>query len=95
MNEEPLLPSLAGNRAMDVALRDSLRILREQADDPDVRRRIDAVLDGRAALRDLARDRQFSALVTPLAERGWDQYEQLSEEERERLAAEVPDGEER
>jgi hypothetical protein len=98
MTEEPLLPTLAQNRALDGALRDSLRILGDHADDDaddDVRRRIDAVLEGRASLRELARDEEFSAFVGPLAERGWEQYDQLTDEERERLAEEVADADER
>ena len=91
MTGEPLLPSLVGNPVLDAALRDSLRILRDEADEPGVRRRIEDVLSGRATLRELARDQEFAQFVSPLAARGWAEYEQIDPEERDRLVAEVAD----
>lgn len=94
MSREPLLPAVR-NPAADAALRDSLRTLRDSAAGEDMRRRIDAVLDGRSSLRDLARDQRFSAWVGPLAQRGWEDYEEMSPEEREELAGTIPPDQER
>ena len=88
-SDEPLLPTFRDRPAVDAAVRESLEVLRDQADDPAVRDRITAVLESRASLRDLARDDDFGAFLTPYAEEGWRHFEALSPEERERLADEV------
>ncbi|PVG82276.1 hypothetical protein DDE18_12320 [Nocardioides gansuensis] len=84
-DEVPLLPSLATDRRLDAQLRDSLRILRDQAEDAELRERIADVLAGRTSLRALARSPEFEAFVTPLARRGWQAWEQMAEDEREQL----------
>lgn len=85
-DHEPLLPTLRDQPAVDRSLRADLRVLRDATEDDTVRRRIDAVLEGRESLRSLARDGGFGALIEPLAARGWQHWEQLAEDERERLA---------
>ena len=81
----PLLPTVAHERRLEEALRASLRVLRDQSDDPRLRERIDAVIAGRASLRDLARSGDFETLVAPYAERGYQQWDALDEEAREGL----------
>jgi hypothetical protein len=88
VNEEeqpPLLPTLAADRTLDAALRESLRTLRDHAEDESVRRRIDAVLRGELSLRRLAREEEFGAFVAPLAARGYAAWDAMDPEERERL----------
>jgi hypothetical protein len=70
-------------------LRESLTVLRDQAQDPGVRRRIDEVLQGRASLRDLARDDAFDTMMTPLVERGMARLDALDPQERARAAADA------
>ncbi|MGG5259965.1 hypothetical protein [Phycicoccus avicenniae] len=72
---------------MERHLRRSLEVLRDRADDPALRRRMDEVLAGRASLRDLARDDGFDAMMTPLVERGMHDLDELSPEERARAEA--------
>lgn len=78
----PLLPSLPPNRVLDQHLRSSLTMVRDQCDDPAVRRRIDDVLAGRSALRALARDDAFGAMMGPLVERGLRRLDALTAQER-------------
>lgn len=85
---EPLLPSLR-DPAVDAALRQSLRVLRDHAEDPHVRRAVDDVLAGRSSLRALARDRAFGDLVAPLADEGWQRWEAMPDDERRALTEEA------
>ncbi|WP_114424009.1 hypothetical protein [Nocardioides houyundeii] len=88
MSEEeprPLLPTLAANSKLDAMLRESLRTLRDHAEDEAVRRRIDAVLRGEESLRTLARDDEFGAFVAPLASRGYGTWDAMDPDQRERL----------
>jgi len=78
----PLLPSLPPNRALDQQLRRSLEVLRDQTDDAALRRRIDDVVAGRSSLRALARDGAFGAMMQPLVERGLQQLDELTPEQR-------------
>ena len=78
----PLLPSLPTNRALDQHLRRSLEVLRDQTDDAALRRRIDDVVAGRSSLRALARDGAFGAMMQPLVERGLQQLDELTPEQR-------------
>lgn len=80
--ERPLLPNPAIPPAVQAHLRRSLEVLRDDAQDPTVRRRIDDVLQGRGSLRDLARDGGFSAFMEPLVRRGMARMDELSPEER-------------
>jgi hypothetical protein len=80
--QPPLLPSLPANRALDQHLRRSLEVLRDQSDDPALRRRIDDVLAGRTSLRSLARDGAFGAMMQPLVARGLQQLDELTPEQR-------------
>ena len=77
----PLLPTLADHPFLATKLRESLQSLRDHAD-PQMRERLTAVLEGRAGLRDLARDPSFGSFVGPLADRGWEKFEAMSEQER-------------
>jgi hypothetical protein len=85
----PLLPGAPLPDAVQAHLRRSLELLRDQAEDPAVRRRMDDVLAGRASLRDLARDDGFSAMMTPLVERGMQRLDDLTPEERARVEADA------
>ncbi len=85
--EAPLLPGSSVPDAVQTHLRRSLERLRDQAEDPAVRRRMDDVLAGRASLRDLARDEAFSRMMTPLVERGMSRLEDLTPEDRARAEA--------
>lgn len=83
-----LLPSIS-NARVNAALADSLRALRAHTRQAELRERIDEVLAGRASLRDLAREDAFATVVGPVAERGWQQWEAMPDEDRDRLAADA------
>ncbi|MBR7742437.1 hypothetical protein KC207_03930 [Phycicoccus sp. BSK3Z-2] len=91
-DDRPLLPGLTGNAALQRQLRLSLETLRDQAD-PRVRERLTAVLEGRASLRDVAREDGFSRFVGPLADRGWDRFREMSPQERDEARRLVEEGE--
>ena len=40
-------------------------------------------------MRELARDESFAAMVGPVAERGWRQWEAMTDEQRDGLAADA------
>jgi hypothetical protein len=40
-------------------------------------------------LRDLAREDAFAVEITPAAERGWQQWQAMADEERDQLAADA------
>ncbi|MBT9256553.1 hypothetical protein KMZ32_14080 [Phycicoccus sp. MAQZ13P-2] len=82
----PLLPGGTLPGPLQTHLRRSLEVLRDRADDAGVRRRIEDVLAGRAALRDLAGDDGFSAFAAPLVEQGLRRLDELGPQEREQLA---------
>ncbi len=88
-DQPPLLPGAVLPSRVQQHLRESLTVLRDQAQDPAVRRRIEAVLNGQGSLRDLARDEAFSTMMTPLVERGMARIDALTPHERERVAADA------
>ncbi len=78
----PLLPTLAVRSKLDAALRENLRILAERTDSDALRHRIQAVLDGTASLRDLARTPEFGQLMEPLVADGARRLAALTPEQR-------------
>ncbi len=88
LDDPVLLPTLTHDRGLNAAVRDSLRILRDEATDRELRERIDAVLSGRASLRELARAPEFEAFVSPYAAAGWSDWDAMEPEERVRLSEE-------
>lgn len=84
-----LLPGAGLPPAVRGHLRRSLEVLRDEAQDPAVRGRIEDVLAGRGTLRDLAGDGAFGAFVEPLVERGLRRIDELTPEERARVAADA------
>ena len=88
-DQPPVLPGAALPPRIQQHLRESLTVLRDQAQDPAVRRRIEAVLNGQGSLRDLARDDAFSTMMTPLVERGMARIDAMTPQERERVAADA------
>lgn len=82
----PLLPTLVHEPKLGRSLRESLLVLRDQSEDGGLRDRIDEVIAGRGSLRDLARSPDFESFVTPYAERGYQQWEALDDDQRHDLA---------
>lgn len=74
--EQPLLPSYRARPDLDRALRANLRTLRDRCPDADLRERLDAVLAGRAGLRELARSPGYQAFVGPLVLEGARRWEE-------------------
>lgn len=85
--EEPLLDIAHGDPAMSRHLRDSLKVLAERTDDPEFGKLVEDVLRGRRSLRDVAFMPAFERTINPGVEQFAERYEQLSEDEREELAA--------
>lgn len=82
-----LLPGLGLGPAMEQHLRQSLTVLRDNAGDPGVRERIDAVLGGRLSLRELAVDPDFGSMMEPLVHAGLQKLDEMSPEEESRARA--------
>lgn len=85
---EPMLDIARGDRALSRHLRRSLEALRERTDDRDFRRQIDDILAGRVSLRNAAFTGTFERGLTPHFKLGMQRWQEVSEEERERLAEE-------
>ncbi|MBM6401269.1 hypothetical protein [Phycicoccus sonneratiae] len=74
--EQPLLPSYRSRPDLDRALRANLRTLRDRCPDADLRERLDAVVAGRASLRELARSPEYQAFLGPLVLEGARRWEE-------------------
>ena len=86
-SERPVLPHAgAANPALDRLVRENLRRLAEVTEDPALQRRMRAVVDGRASLRDLAFSGDFQDFLEPLVESGLEHWQSLPESEREAYA---------
>ncbi|MFC3891424.1 hypothetical protein ACFOWZ_08045 [Lentzea rhizosphaerae] len=89
---EPLLDVARGDAARSHVLRESLKILRDRSGDPAFGKLVDDVLTGRRGLREAVASPLFNQALTPGVQEAAQRYKGMSEEERERLAA---DGEDR
>ncbi|RZU52221.1 hypothetical protein EV385_4068 [Krasilnikovia cinnamomea] len=87
-DQEPVLDVAHGNRALSRYLLRSLEILREQSDNQDFRSLVDDVLAGRASLRDVYNTPAFAAGIDPGVRQFAERWEELSQEERDRMAEE-------
>lgn len=84
---DPLLDIAQGDPALARHLRGSLQVLRDRAENDEFRQTVDEVLAGRADLREAISSPAFTSVLNPLVQRFAEQYEELSEDEREQLAA--------
>lgn len=84
--DEPMMDVARGDKAVSKHLRASLEVLRDQSNDPDFRRQLDDVLAGHLSLREAAFSGVFERGIAAPFEAGMQWYEQLPEDERERLA---------
>ncbi|KGN31745.1 hypothetical protein N802_03445 [Knoellia sinensis KCTC 19936] len=80
--QPPLLETLRFEPRMAAHLRESLRVLRDDTSDDAMRRRIDAVLEGRESLRELARSDAFADFIGHRVEQALAEYEAQPEEVR-------------
>jgi hypothetical protein len=85
---EPLLDVARGDAARSHVLRESLKILRERSADPAFGKLVDDVLAGRRGLREAVASPLFNQALTPGVQEAASRYQEMSEEEREHLAAE-------
>jgi hypothetical protein len=85
---EPLLDIARGDAARSHVLRESLKILRDRSDDPAFGKLVDDVLAGRRGLREAVASPLFNQALTPGVQEAAQRYKDMSEEERQRLAAE-------
>lgn len=85
--DEEILDIARGDTAISRHLRDSLKLLKNTNTDPEFGKLVDDVLAGRRSLRDVAFTPQFEPVLNTGVQQFAERYEQLSEEEREELAA--------
>ena len=86
--DEPTLDVAHGDKALSRHLNESLKLLRDRSDNDDFRRVVDDVLNGRASLRDVYNTPAFAAGVEPGVRQFGERWDELSQEERDRLAQE-------
>lgn len=87
-HDEPTLDVAHGDPALARHLREILETLRRRSDNDDFRRVVDDVLAGRASLRDVYSSAAFAAGLDSGVRQFARRYDELSEQEREELAAE-------
>jgi hypothetical protein len=85
---EPTLDVAHGNKALSRHLTTSLELLRDRSDNDDFHRVVDDVLHGRASLRDVYNTPAFAAGIEPGVREFAERWDELSQEERDRLAQE-------
>jgi hypothetical protein len=85
--DEPTLDIARGDPARSEFLRAALEVLRESSGDDRFRMLVDDILDGHTSLREAATSDVFNREVAPLVEEGMRRYQDLSDDEREELAA--------
>lgn len=87
--QEPMLDLARGDKAVSQHLAESLKVLRDRSEDKDFRRLIDDILNGQMPLRQAAfYSELFDRGIGEPLEEGLRHYDQLSEVERDRMAAE-------
>ncbi|MGI5147085.1 hypothetical protein ACQEVC_12000 [Plantactinospora sp. CA-294935] len=86
-DDEPLLDVAGGDPALSRHLRDSLKTLSERTDDPEFRRLVADVLEGRRGLREVATSPVFTSALNPRMEQFAQRWAETSEQERAELAA--------
>ena len=86
--DKPTLDVARGDKALSQHLHQSLEILRDRSDSDDFRRVVDDVLNGRASLRDVYNTSAFAAGIEPGVRKFAERWDELSQEERDRLARE-------
>lgn len=85
--QEPLLDIARGDAARSRYLRAALGALRDSSGDEAFRSVVNDVLAGKASLRDAAKSEVFSRGLADRVDAGVQQYANMSEREREVLAA--------
>jgi hypothetical protein len=85
---EPTLDVAHGNKALSRHLNKSLELLRDRSDNDDFRRVVNDVLDGHSSLRDVYNTPAFAAGIEPGVRKFAERWDELSQEERDRLAQE-------
>ncbi len=84
---EPMMDVARGDKAVSRHLRDSLKVLRDKSEDPDFRRQIDDILNGRVSLREAAFTGTFERGIAAPFEAGMRRYQEFSEQEVDQMAA--------
>jgi len=85
---EHTLDVARGNKALSRHLKKSLELLRDRSDNDDFRRVVDDVLNGRASMRDVYTTPAFATGIEPGVKKFAERWDELSQEERDRLAEE-------
>ncbi|MGH3550630.1 MAG: hypothetical protein ACRDQU_21425 [Pseudonocardiaceae bacterium] len=85
-DHEPMMDGGCADPALSPELRDALTLLREHSDDSEFRTLVDDVLAGRCSLVEASGTAAFSNVVfASIAQ----EFDQLTAEEKERLAAQA------
>lgn len=83
-----MLDVAGGDPALSRHLRNCLKVLRDRTDNPQFRELADDIMAGRRSLRQAFTSPAFAQALNPQVAQFAQRYEQLSTDERERLAAE-------
>lgn len=87
-DQEPMIDVAGGDPALSRHLRSCLKVLRDRTDNPGFRELADEIMSGRRSLREAVTSPVFSQVLNSQVARFAHRYEQLSDDERERFAAE-------
>ncbi|WP_127954965.1 hypothetical protein [Rhodococcus xishaensis] len=87
-NQEPLMGVLRDDPALAAQLRKSVQVLAEKSPDPAMRGMLLEVLAGSRSLRDVVTTTNFAEVFRPYTEAAVAEAAQMTEDEKEALAAE-------
>lgn len=85
-NQEHMLDVARGDVGLSRHLQKSLQVIRDKTSDKEFKKLADDVAAGKQSLREASKSEVFSRVLNSHAEKAFNEYSDMSEDEREELA---------